>query len=392
MKKFFAAMISLTILFFNLRVFAATGEPEILATSAILIEATTGRVIYEKNPDEQRPPASLTKMMTGILALENLKLHDKTTITSEAIAVDYSVLGLAPGDVIAIDELTAGTMSVSDNVGAYALAQAVSGNIPAFSELMNAKAKKIGCNSTHFANPHGLPGSDNHYSTARDLSKIAAYCMRNPEFRKIVGTKIKTVYWTSPSDKKIDAQNTNELLQKNYDGITGIKTGFTKAAGNCLAASATRNGIDLIAIVLNSPTENSRFDDAEKLLDYGFAKIKTVHKTKKERIERKIFVRGGKKGTVLVGAEEDLEFPVLEGEDEKLIGISYDVPKFIDAGIEPGKVVGEAVLKYDGKKVASVPIYTREEVSPGFSIASMLADIFEPVITCHPGIEKFFAA
>lgn len=391
MKKFFAAIISLTILFFNLRVFAAAGEPDILATSAILIEATTGRVIYEKNPDEQRPPASLTKMMTGILALENLKLHDKTTITPEAIAVDYSVLGLAPGDVIAIEELTGGTLSVSDNVGAYALAQAVSGNIPAFSELMNAKAKEIGCNSTHFANPHGLPDS-NHYSTARDLSKIAVYCMKNPEFRKIVGTKIKTVYWTSPPNKKTDTQNTNELLQKNYDGITGIKTGFTKAAGNCLAASATRNGIDLIAIVLNSENENSRFDDAEKLLDYGFAKIKTVHKTKKERVERKIFVRGGKKGTVLVGAEEDLEFPVLEGEDEKLMEISYDVPKFIDAGIETGKVVGEAILKYDGKKIASVPIYAREDVLPGFSIASMLADIFEPLIKSSPGIEKFFAA
>ena len=390
MKRIFVAIISVTILFFNFRVFAAVNAPDISATSAILIEATTGRVIYEKNPDEQRAPASLTKMMTGILALEKLKPYEKTTITPDAAVIDFSSLGLASGDVISIGELLPGMMLVSDNAGAYALAQAVSGTIPAFSDLMNDKAKEIGCTRTHFSNPNGLPGA-NHYSTARDLSKIAAYCMKNPEFRKVVGTKIKIVYWNSPSDKKIDAENTNELLQKNYPGITGIKTGFTKAAGNCLAASATRDDLNLIVIVLNSSDENSRFDDAEKLLDYGFAKIKTVKLADKNRIEKKVFVRGGKSGTVRVGPAENFIFPLIEGEDEKLIEISCDVPKVIDAGIEDGKVVGEAVLKYDGEKIASVPICARENVSPGFSIASLLVDIFEPFINSYPRIAQAFS-
>ena len=243
--------------------------PNVQAESAILINARTGGVIYEKNADTRRSPASLTKVMTCILGLEEKGLDSIFNISMAAAATEYSDLGMKGGEKMRSGELMRGMMMESDNGAAVVVAQNVSGNILKFADRMNAKAKELGCRKTHFSNPHGLTAKW-HYTTARDMAKIAAYAMKNPDFRNIVSSKSSVIHWASPAGKTYKADNTNRLLSF-YTGANGIKTGWTSAAKGCLAASAKRNDIELIAIVLKSPDGDSRFADARSMLDYGFS-------------------------------------------------------------------------------------------------------------------------
>ena len=243
--------------------------PNVQAESAILINARTGGVIYEKNADTRRSPASLTKVMTCILGREEKGLDSIFNISMAAAATEYSDLGMKGGEKMRSGELMRGMMMESDNGAAVVVAQNVSGNILKFADRMNAKAKELGCRKTHFSNPHGLTAKW-HYTTARDMAKIAAYAMKNPDFRNIVSSKSSVIHWASPSGKTYKADNTNRLLSF-YTGANGIKTGWTSAAKGCLAASAKRNDIELIAIVLKSPDGDSRFADARSMLDYGFS-------------------------------------------------------------------------------------------------------------------------
>lgn len=243
--------------------------PNVKADSAILINARTGGVIFEKNADTRRSPASLTKVMTCILGLEEKGLDSVFNISMAAAATEYSDLGMKGGEKMRSGELMRGMMLESDNGAAVVVAQNVSGNILKFADRMNAKAKELGCRKTHFSNPHGLTAKW-HYTTARDMAKIAAYAMKNPDFRNIVSSKSSVIHWASPSGKTYKADNTNRLLSF-YTGANGIKTGWTSAAKGCLAASAKRDDIELIAIVLKSPDGDSRFADARSMLDYGFS-------------------------------------------------------------------------------------------------------------------------
>lgn len=392
MKKFLLTVVTFFI-FFMQTARAEIPEPSITATSAILVEASTGRVLFEKNADVVRQPASLTKMMTGILGWENLSPTDEITISQNAAYTEYSSLRLEPGDRTNALDLLAGTIIVSDNAGAVAVAEKIVGTSYSFAQMMNAKAKEIGCENTHFNNPHGLPDSNN-VSTARDLVKIAMYGMRNPQFRQTVGTKMQMLYWIHPAGKSEPCENTNELLYPpvetkdfitdyyNPSEITGIKTGYTQAAGGCLAASAKRGDVELIAIVLNSSGMYTRFNDAAKLLNYGFEKVKSIYQVKKTRVEKLAFVRGGKNWTVNLGLKEDLVFPLLDNEDAKNLTLTYkNLPNFIDAGITRGDIIGEAVLSYDGKPVAAVPMVALETVDKGFSFGAVIVKLTEPIFT-----------
>ena len=342
----------------------------IQADSAILIEASTGRVVYEKNPDEVRPPASMTKMMTGILGIERLAPHKLLTVSPFASATADSELTLQPAEQMEAEQLLHGMMLVSDNGAAVVLAQEMEGTVPLFAKAMNEKAREIGCEHTHFTNPNGLP-NDGHVSTARDMAKIAAYCMKNRKFREIVSERRRTIYWSSPKGRWHEAENSNNLL-KTYEGINGIKTGWTEAAGGCLAASAKRGAVELIAIVMHSPDVNVRFEDARKLLDYGFENVSMRRGINKDRVEKNVWVRGGVKSSLAVGLEEDVNYPLLHGEQASHYTVEYNLPMVVDAGIKEGEKVGELVLKYDGKPVATVPVVARESVKQGFSILSFL--------------------
>lgn len=374
MKKLLAALILIVALIMN-SIALAAGEPKLAAESAILVESSTGRIIYEKNPDTPHEPASMTKMLTCILALEKLDPIEEIVMGRDAVTTEDNTLDWATGDSVSARDMITAVMLVSENGGAVALAQTIAGGESQFANMMNDKAKAIGCKRSRFANPNGLP-NPNHYSTASDMARIAVYCMKNPTFREIVGTRRTSIHWTYPKDKWAELNNTNELLGK-YKGANGIKTGWTQAAGGCLTASAQRGELELIAVIMRSTDHDTRFDDAENLFNYGFERVRMVDGIVSERTEKTVFVRGGKQATLRVGAAQDLNFPLMANEDPKLLKVTYELPKVIDAekGITVGKVLGEAVLRYDGKPVARVPLVAREDVAEGFSFSSLIVSI-----------------
>ncbi len=353
------------------------GGPEITAQSAIIIEASTGRVIWEKNADARMYPASMTKMMTGILALEQMNLRSQIVMSSAAAYTESSPLGVLPGETIRTDELLNGMMLESDNGAAVALAESMAGNVTAFANIMNGKAAELGMNDTHFANPNGLTASG-HYSTAKDMAKLARYAMQNQDFREIVKQEQRTIYWTSPGNKTFKAHNTNKLLGK-YEGMTGIKTGWTEAAGGCLAAGARRHGVELIVVLMKTPTPDDRFKDAEKLLDYGFSRVKMSKALSKERARHRVWVTNGQQATAQLYPARDIEYPLINGEDKSKYSLAYDVPKVVAAPLKAGTPVGQIVVRYNGQDVEQVPMLS-EPVSSGFSVGSWLVDLFSWVI------------
>ena len=371
MKNFFMVII-FVVMMFSSSICAAASEPKVLADSAILVEASTGRIIWEKNSDVEHPPASMTKMLTCILALEKLKPTDEVMMNREAVLTEDNTLDWATGDSMSARDMMTAVMLVSENGGALALAQAVAGSSSRFADMMNDKAKQIGCTHSNFENPHGLPAT-RHYSTAKDMARIAAYCFKNHDFREIVGTRRTSIHWIYPKDKWSELNNTNELLGK-YKGANGIKTGWTRAAGGCVTASARRGDVELIAVVMHSTDQDTRFDDATELFNYGFERVRMVNAIDKNRVSKTIFVRNGKQATITVGVEDDLKFPLLAGEDSKFLSVTYDLPKIVDAGEEiyVGKVLGEAVVNYNGKPVARVPLVAREKVKGGFSVSAFI--------------------
>lgn len=245
------------------------GAPKLQATAAILIELETGRVIYEKASEERRYPASLTKMMTALVAFERGDFADEVVFSARATMDEYSELSFREGDVLRLDEALEAMLLNSDNNAATAVAESSAKNYHEFVRLMNERAKSLGLTKTHFVNPHGLPDK-NHYSTAKDLAIVAREFLSKPALRGIGALEKDVIVWQKPAGKQAFAENTNELLG-SYPGAFGIKTGWTRAAGGCLAAAAERNGVVLIAVVLQSPTMSTRFDDMRKLFDYGFA-------------------------------------------------------------------------------------------------------------------------
>ncbi len=241
-------------------------EPEISAASAVLIDADTAQVLWSKNSEEARPPASLTKMMTAIVVLEKTDLKDEVTISGKAAAVGESEIWLSVGEVLSVEDLLYAALIFSANDAAVALAERVAGSEESFVQMMNQKAREIGASQTKFVNATGLDAEE-HLSTAYDLALIARYAMQNGTFAKIVATKEWTIAWAGHEDRVI--KNLNTLLEDN-DFITGIKTGYTKKAGWCLAASGTKDGKNLIAIILGSENQDLRGEDALVVLNYGF--------------------------------------------------------------------------------------------------------------------------
>ncbi len=239
--------------------------PDTIAGAACLIDAEDNSVLFGKDEDKIMYPASTTKIMTAILALESGKLDEPLVISQEAVNTEPSSLGLRMGDKITLREALTGMMIVSGNDAAVAVAETVAGSVPNFARMMNEKAKQLGAVNTHFVNPNGLPAS-NHYSTAHDMALIAAYAMKNPDFRWIVSHKDYNVKYMDGHTQYVTT--TNRFLKSGYVGANGIKTGFTNAAGDCLVASATRGKKTMIAVFYN---DDNRWSDAPTWLDYGFS-------------------------------------------------------------------------------------------------------------------------
>ena len=352
--------------------------PAITAEAAILVEASTGRVIYEKNADRLMYPASMTKMVTCLLALEQWKdLSAPVTVGAEAAATEGTEL--AEGEAAAMRELLMALMMDSDNGAAVAIAEAMTPSRSAaeFAANMTQKAWLIGAKQTQFANPNGLPDA-RHVSTARDMMKIARYGWANPEFRRIVDVRDHLFVWNAPDGRKQQRklENTNELLY-SYPGMSGIKTGWTRAAGGCLAGAATRNGVTLISIVMNSPDAEDRFTDTAKLMDYAFPLVRLEKGPAKERIERSVWAHDGRTYKVTAHPKEDVKFLLFKGDDKKKFKIDFDMPRFIRTPIKGGDKVGDLVVLYDGKEVGRIDMVADKNIQKGFSPIAAVIDLYD---------------
>ena len=335
--------------------------PKIDGTSAIMIDATTGDVLYEKNADEKRDPASITKILTCLLIIENMDLQQKVTITEDSSPVGMNI-EMKKGEVFTVEQLLYALMLPSANDAARQLAIAEAGSIDAFSDQMNARAKECGATDTHFTNPNGLnlPGEEHHRTTARDLSKITKEAMKNKTFRKIVATTRYTIPATNKSDER-KIKTTNFLLYSKksvevdgkkiplrYEGATGLKTGTTSVAGNCFIGTSKKDSTSLIAVVLDSG-DMTRFTDAIRLMDFGYENYETQI-LMKTRAEAEIMkVRRGETGKVSIGPSQPLAVTV-----QKVGGQSQPVEGKVEvttteekltAPVRKGDVVGTVAFK-----------------------------------------------
>ena len=300
----------------------------ISAKSAVLIDASSGRVLYEHNANEQMPMASTTKIMTGLLACESKKLGNTVTVSPFASGTEGSSLWLSIGEKQSLENLTYGLLLKSGNDAAVAIAEYIGGSVDAFSSLMNEKAKKAGAKNTSFKNPHGLD-ADGHYTTAYDLSLISREALKNKMFAKIVSTKNYTIPWEGNEwDRTL--KNHNKLLWM-YDGCNGVKTGFTKKSGRCLVSSAEKDGMQLICVTLNDPDD---WNDHKALLDYGYTNFKIKNICLKGQKWKD--VEFGKKKKIPVLCKSSFSVALREDEEVKCIEKYKDTPKKADKGFKIG--------------------------------------------------------
>ena len=314
---------------------SATDEVALSADSAILMNAETGEIIFEKNCHKQRGIASTTKIMTSVLLLEKMDLATEVKVKSEDVKIEGTSVGLKADDIVTCDVLLKAMLLESGNDAANVTATAVSGSVEAFSFLMNGKAKAIGMKNTSFKNPSGLT-EDEHFSTAYDMALLTRYAIKNPIFKSVCSLKqVRVSYGNPPYERTFT--NHNKLLD-SCEGVFGIKTGFTKASGRCLVSACERNGITLITVTLSAPDD---WNDHKKLYDYGFEK--TVKRTVDfDDSDIKVSVVGSDKKFVKAGLSSDLVFFSAKEIETKTI---VCCEKFLYADIKCGDVVGKVEIR-----------------------------------------------
>lgn len=321
--------------------------------SAVLMDKNSGRVFYELNMEERLPMASTTKIMTALIALEEEKIDDYFTVESSAIKVEGSSMGLVEGDKATLRILAMGMLLSSGNDAANAAAVNISGSAEKFAKLMNKRAKEMGLFNTSFETPSGLDGK-NHYSTAFDMAILAKNALQNPDFAEICGAEsIRTEFGNPPYPRLL--LNHNRLLSE-FEGATGVKTGFTKKAGRCLVSSAERNGVSLICVTLGCPDD---WNFHKSLYNEFFGKLEAVSLEEKVP-EKKIHVCGGDSEEVLL-LPGPCSAAFFEEEKEKTETVIC-VPEFVFAPIEKGEVLGKAIFRLDGKTIAETPLVAEKEI------------------------------
>ncbi|MGG0187939.1 D-alanyl-D-alanine carboxypeptidase family protein [Bacillus rhizoplanae] len=334
------------------------------ASSAIVIEQDTGKVLFEKNPNEKLPPASMTKIMTMLLIMEQIEkgkltLKDKVRTSEHAASMGGSQIFLEPGEEMTVNEMLKGIAIASGNDASVAVAEHIAGSEEGFVDMMNRKAKDLGLKNTHFQNPTGLPAK-NHYSTAYDMAVMAKELMKYPLIRKYTG-KYED-YLREDTDKKFWLVNTNKLV-RFYPGVDGVKTGFTTEAKYCLTASAERNGMRVISVVMGSPTSKERNAEVTKLLDYAFSQYMTKKMyTRGEKIQT-IKVGKGKKETVDLVASDNVSLLMKKGETMKNIKKEVVAEEKVKAPIKKGDALGTLVIKKDKQVLLKQTIVAKEDVA-----------------------------
>lgn len=333
--------------------------------SAILMEASTGDILYEQNSDEKLPPASITKIMTLLLIYEaerdgKIKWDDKVTVSQHAASMGGSQVFLEEGETQTAADMTKCIAIASANDAAVAMAEYIGGSEDGFVELMNSRAKELGMDNTEFKNACGLD-TEGHITTAKDIALMSKELIKNfPDIIKYTTTWQDTInHTTRKGTTEFGLTNTNKLIRW-YDGATGLKTGSTGNAKYCLSATTDKNGMELIAVIMAAPDNKSRFSEAIKLLDYGYANYAVVSGAKKGDSAGEIPVSKGEHETVLLEVSEDINAMIQKGGSEP--EIVYELTESLQAPIEKGVKAGEAVYMLDGQVIAKADVITSEAV------------------------------
>lgn len=372
-KSFFSNLIVCLLLVLSLNIvfssFVNADEeslPDISSPSALLMDYSSGKILYEKNINEKRYPASLTKIMTAIIVLENCELSDTATVSYDAVmslSSGYVTANLQVGEELTIEQLLYVLMVGSSNDAAIVLAEHVSGSVENFATLMNEKAKELGCTSTNFVNPNGAH-DENHYSTAYDLALIAKYAMQNDTFR----TLVSTTFYTLPTTNKYDREDrifrtTNSLLQLDnsdradnyyYKYATGIKTGFTTPAGNCLIASANKNNLELITVVLGAGQTkdglSQRYLDTLSLFDYGYNTYTLKEIINSGGIVQTLNVKNATRNTKKLDAvvENDIYALMKQSNKDSTVLPEIKLNDNLKAPIKKGDIIGSVTYTVEG--------------------------------------------
>jgi D-alanyl-D-alanine carboxypeptidase (penicillin-binding protein 5/6) len=324
--------------------------------SVILMDAKSGRILYENNSTERVPPASLTKIMTGLLICENGNLNKKVIISEYAAATPESTAYLEAGEVLTRLELLYAAMLVSANDACVALAESMVDSETDFVEIMNRRANELGAYNTHFVNPHGLH-DENHYSTAYDLAILTRVALVNPVFAEVVSTQRKIIPWDSRPDEDRILLNKNRLLYR-YEDAVGVKTGYTRQAGNCVVGAAQRGDMLLIAVSLNSSTV---YEDLETLLEFGFDNYHMAQLGKTQDLLWDIMIEDGESPTVRVRPVMDLQVAVTD-EEVPYLSYSLSVKPKNSAPIRIGDILGTCKIYLEGEQVGQIEVIAQDEV------------------------------
>ena len=345
------------------------------AKSAILMEESTGNILYESNPDERLPIASVTKVMTMLLIMEavdsgKISLDDMVTVSENAMSYGGSTMFLETGEQLTVNDMLKGIAVASANDGCVAMAEHLAGSESAFVDMMNEKAKELGMENTHFMNTNGLD-EDEHYSSARDVAIMSRELMKHETIFNYTSIWMDTL-----RGGKFQLANTNKLI-RFYDGANGLKTGSTSKALCCLSAAAKRNDMQLIAVVLGAPTSAERFASAKSLLDYGFANYAVNTQITAGDEVQKIAVEKGVDKEVGVVAGDSCSTLVKKGQEDNITK-EIKIDETITAPIEAGQKIGTMTISRDGEVIADIDLNASSAVEKK-GIGLIIKDFFTTI-------------
>ena len=346
---------------------------DLSARSALLMEAKTGEILYSKNEDEKASPASVTKVMTLLLAMEAIRdgrvsPEDNVCISSNAASMGGSQVFLEEGEYMSLRELIKCAVIASANDAALAIAEHVSGSEGAFVAAMNSRAKELKMENTSFENVTGLDDTvTEHYTTARDIAIMSRELIK---YDMIL--EYSSLWQDTIRGGEFTLTNTNRLV-RYYDGCTGLKTGSTDKAGYCISATAKRDGVELIAVIMGAPTRDKRNADARALLDFGFSNF-TLYEVPEKAIEKLSVLRGTKDGTVIYSSAFSA---LIKKKDLKNVELIYDIPKELNAPLADGDKIGSITYKISDEIIGTSDIYVRESIEKISFI-----DVFLRIIKC----------
>lgn len=377
MKKVICFFICVCFMMHSVVVFAESNtDLGLNAKSAILMEESTGNILYESNPDERLPIASVTKVMTMLLIMEavdsgKISLDDMVTVSENAMSYGGSTMFLETGEQLTVNDMLKGIAVASANDGCVAMAEHLAGSESAFVDMMNEKAKKLGMENTHFMNTNGLD-EDDHYSSARDVAIMSRELMKHETIFNYTSIWMDTL-----RGGKFQLANTNKLI-RFYDGANGLKTGSTSKALCCLSAAAKRNDMQLIAVVLGAPTSAERFASAKSLLDYGFANYAVNTQITAGDEVQNIAVEKGVDKEVGVVAGDSCSTLVKKGQEDNITK-EIKIDETITAPIEAGQKIGTMTISRDGEVIADIDLNASSAVEKkgiGLIIKDFFATIF----------------